>query len=151
MSHRSLMPRVVEQEHLIEPHAGHNKGPAARHPFSRADFEVAGLHNPREAQLHGLTPISLQVVLPRLRVRRQLLGSEQPAALLCLEGHEVSPAKGCVTQQEFRDRKVLRGQRLLQHRTLPHCGGTPPRKEGHGGGKDQAVQDQAIAWFCRKL
>ena len=65
--------------------------------------------------------------------------------MLGIGGHEGGPTKGRVAQQEVRDREVLSGERLFQHRTFPHRVGTPTGKEGHGGGKDQSLQDQAIA------
>src|SRR5918996_2966262 len=82
VSDRSMMPMVVEKEPLIEPHAGDDKGARARQAFRGAGFEVTGLDEALEEQLDGFAAIGRQVVLPRLRVSRQLLGSEQPATVL---------------------------------------------------------------------
>lgn len=154
-----MMPIVIEKEHLVESSPGHDKSPATRQPFRRADFEVTGLHNPLEKQLNGLTPIGIQVVLPGVRIRRQLLGREQPAAVLCKEGHELSPATGCVTQQEFRDRKVSGSQRLLTpgaHHD-PLCGARPraaqrraqaPTVLRRGGGSGGGLWSCLISIIC---
>ncbi len=62
-----------------------------------------------------------------------------------IEGYEVGPATGCITQQPFGKGELSGRQGLLQHRTFSQRVGTPAGKEGHGGGKDQPLQDQAIA------
>ena len=72
------MAMVVQKEPLIEPHTGDDKGAGARQAFGGADFEVTGLNNPLKEHLDGFAAIGIQVVLPRLRVRGQLLGGEQP-------------------------------------------------------------------------
>src|SRR5687767_2597642 len=112
VSDRSMMPMVVEKEHLIEPHAGDDKGAGARQAFRGAGFEVTRLNNPLKEQLDGFAAISIQVLFPRLRVRRQLLGGEQPAALLRIGRHEVGPAKGRVAQQEFGKGELVGSQDL---------------------------------------
>src|SRR3954453_17649409 len=94
VSDRSMMPMVVQKEHLIEQHAGDDKGAGARQAFGGADFEVTGLDEALEEQLDSFAAIGIQVPLPRVRVNRQLLGSEQPAVLLGIGRYEVGPAKG---------------------------------------------------------
>src|SRR5262245_58917994 len=144
VSDRSVMPMVVQKKHLIEPHTGDDKGARARQAFRGAGFEGTGLDDALEEQLDGFAPIGIEVTFPRVRIRRQLLGGEQPAAVLRIGGHEVGPAKRRVAQQQFGNGELIGHQGLLQHRTFPHRVGTPTGKEGHGGRKDQALQDQAI-------
>src|ERR1051326_8533651 len=145
VSDGAMMAMVIQKEYLIEPYTGDDKGARARQAFGGAGFEVIGLDEALEEQFDCLAAIGIEVPLPRLRVRRQLLGGEQPAALLGIGCHQVPPAKRRVPQQEFRDRHLLRGQRLFQHGAFPHRVGTPAGKEGHRSGKDQALQDQTIA------
>ena len=66
VSDRSLMSMVIQKEHLIEPHAGDDKGAGSRQAFGGAGLEVTGLDNPLKEQLDGFAAISIQVVLPRL-------------------------------------------------------------------------------------
>src|SRR5215510_9278216 len=99
VSDRSVIAIVIQKEDLIEPHASDDKGARAGQAFGGADFEVTSLNNALEEQLDGLTAIGIQVLLPRLRGRRQLLGSEQPAAVLRIGRYEDGPAKGRVAQQ----------------------------------------------------
>jgi hypothetical protein len=114
VSDRAVLAIVIQKEHLIEPHTSDNKGAGARQAFRGAGFEVTGLKEALEEQLDGFAPIGIQVVLPRLRVGGQLLGGEQPAAVLRIGGHEGGPTKGRVAQQQFRDREVLSGQGVFQ-------------------------------------
>src|SRR5215475_12447497 len=144
VSDRSVMSMVVQKKRLREPHTSDDKGARARQAFRRASFEVTGLQETLEEQLDGFASIGIEVPLPRVRIRRQLLGGEQPATMLGIEGHEGGPAKGRVAQQQFGNGELLCRQGLRQHRTFSHRVGTPAGKEGHGGRKDQALQDQAI-------
>src|SRR4051812_34075360 len=63
VSDRSMMPMVVQKEHLIEPHAGDDKGAGARQAFGGADFEVTGLDEALEEQLDSFAAIGIQVPL----------------------------------------------------------------------------------------
>src|SRR5258707_14562344 len=81
VSDRAMMAIVLQKEHLIEPHTGDDKGARAGQAFGRAGFEVTGLDKALEEQFDRFATIGIEVPLPRLRVRRQLLGSEQPAAV----------------------------------------------------------------------
>src|SRR5215510_2030299 len=101
VSDRSVMPMVVQKKHLIEPHTGDDKGARARQAFRGAGFEGTGLDDALEEQLDGFAPTGIEVTFPRVRIRRQLLGGEQPAAVLRIGGHEVGPAKRRVAQQQF--------------------------------------------------
>src|SRR5215213_8227316 len=96
---RSVMPMVVEKEHLVEPYAGEDKGTCAGQAFGRAGFEIIGLDEALEEQLDGFAAIGVEVAFPRVWVSRQLLGSEQPAAVLRIGRPEGGPAKRRVAQQ----------------------------------------------------
>src|SRR5262249_16775520 len=98
VSDRSVMPMVVQKKHLIEQETGDDKGARARQAFRGAGFEGTGLDDALEEQLDGFAPIGIEVTFPRVRIRRQLLGGEQPAAVLRIGGHEVGPAKRRVAQ-----------------------------------------------------
>ena len=50
-----------------------------------------------------------------------------------------SAAKGGVPQQEFRDRELLSGHRLFQHRAFAHRVGAPAGKERHGGAGEASL------------
>ncbi|HXG21400.1 MAG TPA: hypothetical protein VNN62_20295 [Methylomirabilota bacterium] len=141
----AVVPMVVEKEHLIEPHTGTDKGPPASQPFGGAGFEVTGLHNALKEQRDRLAPIGIEVALSRGGGEGQLRGREQPAAVLGTDRHQVGPAKGRIAQQKFCNRELVRGQGLLQHGAFSHRGGTPAGQEGHGCGKDQALEHQTIA------
>src|SRR5262245_63157356 len=101
------MAMVIQKEHLIEPHAGNDKGPRPRQAFGWASFEVTRLDNALEEQLDGFAAIGIEVMLPRLRRRRQLLGREQPAAMLGIGGDQLGPAKGRITQQQLNKQQLL--------------------------------------------
>src|SRR5215213_9025942 len=136
MSGRLVMAMVVEKERLIEPHTGEDKGARTRQAFGGAGFEVIGLDEAREEQLDGFATISIQVPFPRVRVRWQLLGSEQPAAVLSIGGYEGSPAKGRVAQQQLGKEELVCRQGLLQEGAFPDRVRPPAGKEGHGNGKN---------------
>jgi len=69
---------VVQIEYLIEPHTGDDNGARAGQAFGGADFEVTDLNDALEEQLYSFAPIRIQVVFPRVRVCRQLLGGRRP-------------------------------------------------------------------------
>src|SRR5262245_22925149 len=141
------MAMVIQKEHLIEPHAGNDKGPRPRQAFGWASFEVTRLDNALEEQLDGFAAIGIEVMLPRLRRRRQLLGREQPAAVLGIGGDQLGPAKGRITQQQLGNRELVPGQGFVQYGAFADRAGTPAGKERDGSGKHQALQDQAIALY----
>ena len=114
-----MMAKVVEKERLREPDTGEDKGAGTCQAFGGAGFEVTGLEEAREEQLDGFPALSRPVPFPRVRVLRELLGSEQPTAVLGRGRHEGSPATGRVTQQEFGDREVGGRQGLLPHGAFP--------------------------------
>src|SRR5262245_38761065 len=120
VSDRSMMSIVVQKEPLIEPYTGDDKGTGAGQAFGGAGFEVAGLDEALEEQFDRFAAIGIQVTFPRVGGNRQLLGSEQPAALLGIGRHEVGPAKGRVTQQQFGNGELVGSQGLLQHGAFPH-------------------------------
>src|SRR5262252_9589885 len=91
-----VMPMIVEEQRLIEPHTSDDKGARARQPFGGAGFEVAGLDNSLKEQFDGFPPIGIQRVLPRLDVCWQLLGRKQPAPVLSIAHDEVRTAKSRV-------------------------------------------------------
>src|SRR5882672_6983166 len=104
VSDRSVMSMVVQKEYLIEPDTRDDKGARTRQAFGGASFAVTGLDEALEKQLDGFATIGIQILFPRFPVRRQLLGREQPAAVLGIGRHQIGSAKGRVAQQEFRDR-----------------------------------------------
>ena len=69
MSDRAMMAIVIQKEYLIEPYTGDDKGARARQAFSGAGFEATGLDEALEEQFDGLAAKSIEVPLPRLRVR----------------------------------------------------------------------------------
>src|SRR5262249_19514725 len=100
------MPMVVPKKRLIEPHTSDDKATRTRQAFGGAGSEVTCLDEALEEHLDSFSPIGIQVVLPRLRVGWQLLGREQPAAVLRVKGHEVGRAKSGVAQQHFGNGEV---------------------------------------------
>ena len=69
------MAMVVKKEHLIEPHAGEDKGAGSGQAFGGTGFEGTGLDNPLKEQLDGFAPIGIQVVLPGVRGRAATAGA----------------------------------------------------------------------------
>ena len=141
-----MLAMIVEEEHLIEPHTSDDKGARPRQAFGGTGLEVARLNNALKEQLDGFAPIGIQVLWPRVRGGRHLLGGEQPAALLRIEGNEVRTPKSRVTQQELPSRGVGQQPRPWRARCFPPPSwDTSGQRGAHGGGKHQPLQDQAIA------
>jgi len=86
-----VMSMIVEEQHLIEPHTGDDKGAGPCQAFGRAGLEIAGLDNALKEQLDGFAAIGIQVVTPRFQEHWQLLGREQPTAVLGIAGDEGGP------------------------------------------------------------
>jgi hypothetical protein len=61
------MSRVIQKEHLREPHAGDDKGARAGQAFGGTSLEVTSLDKPLKKQLDGFAAIGIQVVLPNLQ------------------------------------------------------------------------------------
>lgn len=88
------------------------------------------MDNPLEEQLDGFASIGKEGASPGLGVLGQLLGGEQPAAVLGIEGDEVRPTKGGVAEQQRGHWELLgdqaRGTRLdsCKNRELGYRGRT---------------------------
>ena len=76
---------VTQKEHLIEPHAGDDKGAGSGQAFGGTSLEVTGLDNPLKKQLDGFAAIGIRLVLPCLQRRGQLLGRKQLAPMPGIE------------------------------------------------------------------
>src|SRR5262249_19620820 len=108
LSERTLMAIVIQEEYLLEPHTSEDKGAGARPAFGGTDFEVTRLPKPLKEQLEGFAPIGKQLPVPGGGVLGQLLGGEQPAAVLGIERDEVSAAESRLAQQELHYGQLLR-------------------------------------------
>lgn len=146
VSEQAVRAVVVKKERLREPHAGDAKGAGARQAFGGAGFEVTGLNDALEEQLKSLAKIGIQVSFPRLRVRGELLGGEQPTLVLSTGSHEVPPSKAVSPSNRSVMGELLARQGVHQDGACPHGVRAPARKERNGGGKDEVAHVPAGFW-----